>query len=60
MAEQFTKAQLDDWRAYEKVRKGGRWNMYDPQAFRATGLTGDQFLFVWKNYTELKEAAEKE
>lgn len=25
----FTEQDLKDWRAYERVRKGGRYNMFD-------------------------------
>ena len=52
----FTKAQLENWKAYENVRKAGRWNMLAPQARQATGLTSEQYAFVMDNYTELKEA----
>lgn len=54
----FTAQQLDDWRAYEMVRKGGRYNMIcDPRAREATGLERDEYLFVLENFSELKEAA---
>lgn len=53
----FTKQQIEDWRAFEKVRSGGRWNMYDPKARAATGLTGEEYGFVMKNFSALKEAA---
>lgn len=55
----FTEQDLKDWRAYERVRKGGRYNMFDPRARRATGLDSDRYSFVMKNFTELKEAASK-
>ena len=57
---EFSMAQLNHWRAYERVRSVGRFNMYDPRARRATGLSGDEYLFVMKNYSELKDAARKE
>lgn len=56
----FTEDQLSDWRKFEEVRKGGKWNMYDPQARAATGLTGDEYSFVMRNYSKLKAAATKD
>ena len=54
----FTADQIADWRAYEKVRKGGRYNMFDPMARRATGLGPQQYSFVMQHFSELKNAAE--
>ena len=54
----FTEQQVADWRAYEKVRKGGRWNMFDPNARRATKLDGERYAFVMKNFSRLKDIAE--
>jgi hypothetical protein len=57
----FTEQQLADWKAYERVRKGGRWNMFFPQARRATGLSEERYLFVMENFSKLKAAVgEKE
>jgi len=53
----FTEQQIKDWRAYEKVRAGGRWNMFFPQARAATGLTSDEYSFVMDNFDALKKAA---
>jgi hypothetical protein len=55
----FTKQQIEDWRSYEKVRLGGRFNMFDPRAMREAKLNREQFIFCMVNYTELKEASEK-
>jgi hypothetical protein len=54
----FTPQQFVDWKAYEKVRKGGRWNMFDPRARRATKLSPERYLFVMTNYSELKAVVE--
>lgn len=54
----FTNQQMADWRAYERVRKSGAFNMYDPRARRATGLSGERYSFVMNNYSELKEAVQ--
>lgn len=58
MKTQFTPQQLADWKAYERVRKGGRWNMFDPRARRAASLSEDKYSFVMDNYSELKLAVE--
>jgi hypothetical protein len=54
----FTPKQLSDWKAYERVRKSGRYNMFDPRARRLTGLIGNDYSFVMDNFTELKAAIE--
>jgi hypothetical protein len=54
----FTSDDLNDWQAFERVRKSGRWNMYDPHARRATGLSSERYSFVMHNFTKLKAAAE--
>ena len=56
----FNDQQVDNWREYESVRQGGRYNMFDPNARALTGLDRDDYLFCMKNYSELKEAAEYE
>jgi len=53
---QFTKEQLTDWKAYERVRSGGRYNMFDPRARQATGMSGERYSFTMTNYSALKEA----
>ncbi len=51
----FTEKQLADWKAYEKIRVGGRWNMFMPKAQRATGLTREEYAFVIENFSELRD-----
>ena len=51
----FTTEQLKNFRKYEKVRQSGCWNMFDPQARQKTGLTKEDYLFVMKNYSELRD-----
>ncbi len=55
----FTPKQLRDWRAFEKVRASGRFNMLTPQAQTATRLTSKEFLFVLDNYERLEVEANK-
>lgn len=56
----FTAKQLQDFKAYRKVQMGGKWNMFDSQARRATGLSESEYIFVMKNYAKLKAAVEAE
>lgn len=59
MNEQFTPEQISNWLDYEEVRQSGRFNMFDPWARRAAGLTAEEYSFVMKNFSALKQAAEK-
>jgi len=54
----FTAKQLQDFKAYRKVQMGGKYNMFDPRAVRATKLSDAEYSFVMKNYVRLREAAE--
>lgn len=56
-APEFTATQIADWKAYERVRKGGRFNMFDPRARQATKLDGERYKFVMRNYSALRDAA---
>lgn len=53
----FTPEQLENWKAYEDVRSGGEYNMFDRRAEEATGLSHVEYMFVMKNYTELAKEA---
>lgn len=55
----FTKLQLENWRIYESVRKEGAFNMFDSRARELTGLEKEDYYFIVKNYSELKEAQPK-
>jgi hypothetical protein len=54
----FTPEQLKNWEAYEKVRLSNRYNMLDPKAQKATGLSVEEHLFCITNYNQLKAAHE--
>lgn len=51
----FTAEQIDDWLAYEKVRKGGKFNMFDPRARRATRLDEYRYKFVMRNFGAMRD-----
>lgn len=57
-AKPFSARDIKDWKAYERVRASGAYNMYDPRARQATGLSDERYSFVMKNFVELKEAAD--
>lgn len=54
----FTKQQINHFKSYEMVRSSGAYNMLSPQARLATCLDKDEYIFVQKNYSALKEASE--
>lgn len=55
----FTEQDIKAFKAYEKVRAGGRYNMFDPNARRLTGLSQNDYTFVMVNFDALKKAAMK-
>lgn len=55
---QFTERQIQDYVAFDKVRSGGRYNMFDPRARTAAGLSREEMVFVMKNFAALKEVYE--
>lgn len=55
---QFTNEQISHFRAYERVRSGGRYNMWDYRAIIATGLTQEQYFFVMGSYDQLSQQAQ--
>jgi hypothetical protein len=54
-----TKEQINNWKLYEKVRKEGRFNMFDPNARILTGLDREEYMYCLSNYDTLKKQAEK-
>ena len=58
METKFTKQELQNWKAYERVRAKGRWNMFDARARSATGMNREEYVFVMDNYKALKTAVE--
>ncbi len=58
MNKTYTEKQINDWRKYENVRVGGRFNMFDPNARLSTGLSREDYDFVMDNFSELKKLAQ--
>ena len=52
---EYTDEQLEYmYNAYEEVRVSGEYNMFDPNARIASGLSKEQYIFVIQYYNELK------
>ncbi len=51
---------VEDFLAFEQVRRYGRWNMFDPMAKKSTGLDSDTYFGVIQHYNELKEKYKQE
>lgn len=53
----FTAQELKNFRAYVKVQRSQRFNMLDPRAAQAAGLTREEVVFIIDNYAALEAAA---
>lgn len=53
----FTAQELKNFRAYVKVQRSQRFNMLDPRAAQAAGLTREEVVFIIANYAALEAAA---
>lgn len=58
MEHTHTEQELANFKAYERVRQSGKWNMFSREAQLATGLDRDEYIFVMKNYESLQAQAE--
>jgi len=52
-----TPEQIENWKEYEMVRLGGKYNMFSPNARLLTGLSKTEYSDCMENYTSLKEQA---
>ena len=48
----------EQWNEYREVQDSGAWNMFSPQARAETSLTKEEWLYILKNYSELKDKYE--
>jgi hypothetical protein len=46
------------WRDFERVRRSSQFNMFDPRARQATGLSEENYRFVIQYFSQLKKAVE--
>lgn len=49
----MTTKQINDWQAFERVRRSGRWNMFSKEAQVSSGLSREEYFFVMQNYEKL-------
>lgn len=54
----FTPEQLEHYVAYEQIKLSGEYNMFDPRAAQATGLSRYEYLFVMDHYDGLRKQYE--
>ena len=52
----YTLAQMLNFKKYLAVQKSGRYNMFDPRARQATGLSREEYIFNIENYDALAKA----
>lgn len=55
-----TSEQIKDWKKYERVRLGGRYNMFSPNARLLTGLSKEKYHYCMENYTTLENQTKAE
>ena len=48
----------EQWNEYRDVQDSGEFNMYDPRAREMTSLSRSEWIYILKNYSELKEKYE--
>ena len=48
----------DKFSEYRDIQDSGAFNMYDPNARAATSLSKDEWIYILRNYSELKEQYE--
>ena len=46
--------------AYEKVRRSGKYNMFDPLARYESRLSEEDYIWVMQNYSKLHELYDEE
>tara|TARA_R110000824_G_scaffold110418_2_gene258415 strand:- start:18347 stop:18544 length:198 start_codon:yes stop_codon:yes gene_type:complete len=49
-----------DWNAYKTVQDSGLYNMFSPEAMRASGLDKETYMVVVANYSDLEDKYEGE
>lgn len=48
----------DKFSQYRDIQDSGMFNMYDPRAREMTSLSRSEWIYILKNYLELKEKYE--
>ena len=50
----------EQWNEYRDIQMNGSYNMFTPEARQATSLNRKEWLYILKNYSELKAKYEGE
>ena len=50
----------EQWNKYRDIQISGMYNMFDPNARTMTDLTKQEWIYIIKNYTQLKNKYEEE
>ena len=48
----------EQWNEYRDIQESGLYNMFDPNARAMTSLSKSEWIYILKNYLELKEKYE--
>ena len=48
----------EDWEAYRTVQDSGLYNMFTPDAIRASGLDKETYMTIVSNYSALEDKYE--
>ena len=49
---------IEQFQEYRKVQDSGAYNMFTPQAREMTTLSKNEWIYILKNYSELKSIYE--
>jgi len=53
----FTPQHIANFKQYLRVQERGRYNMFDPRAREATGLSATDYVFILRHYEALAKLA---
>ena len=48
----------EQFESYVEIQEMGAYNMFDPRARELTDMTKAEWVYIMKNYSELKDRAE--
>lgn len=55
----YSQKQIENWQVYERIRQGGRFNMFDPRARSMSTMSVDEWVYCMDHYDGLKKASEQ-
>ena len=51
--DKLTSITEEEFECYLRVQKSGRYNMFDPLAVNATGLSKEKYAYILEKYSDL-------